>query len=63
MRNLVLIDAVIALQEIARLVEEEIGTCRTSIEIRRSADALHVLSLQDNKNSVLTRDIINKAKA
>ena len=62
MRNLKLVDAVVALHEIASVVEEEIGICRTSIEIRRAADTVHELSLQDNKNSVLTQDIINKAK-
>lgn len=62
MRNLKLVDAVIALHDIARTVEEECGTCRTSIEIRRAADALHEMSLQDNKNSVIAKNIIDKAK-
>lgn len=62
MRNLKLVDAVIALHEIARVVEEECGTCRTSIEIRRAADAVHEMSLQDNKNSIITQQVINKAK-
>ena len=62
MRNLKLIDAVIALHEIARVVEEECGSCRTGIEIERCAVQLHEMSLQDNKNSVIAQDIINKAK-
>jgi hypothetical protein len=44
MNNTKLSEAVINLHEIARVVEQEIGTCKTSIEIRRAADALHVLS-------------------
>ena len=62
MRNLKLVDAVVALHEIACVVEEECGTCRTSIEIRRAAEAVHEMSLQDNKNSTIVKDIINKAK-
>lgn len=44
MKNAVLSDAVIKLHEVARMVEQEIGTCRTSIEIRRAADALTELA-------------------
>ena len=44
MNNKTLSEAVIKLHDIARIVEQEIGTCRTSIEIRRAADALHELS-------------------
>jgi hypothetical protein len=62
MRNLKLVDAVVALHEIKKLVEEECGTCRTSIEIGRCADQLHLMSIQDAKNSVITDHIINKAK-
>ena len=62
MRNLVLVDAVISLREIARVIEEECGICRTTIEINRAADAVHEMSLRDNKNSTLTEQIINKAK-
>lgn len=61
MRNLKLIDAVIALHEIRKLVEEECGTCKVSIEISRCADQLHEMSLQDAKNSVMTDQIIKKA--
>ena len=62
MRNLKLVDAVIALHEIRRVVEEECGICRTSIEIGRCADDLHLMSIQDAKNVVAVKDIINKAK-
>ena len=62
MRNLKLVDAVIALHEIARTVEKECGICKTSIEICRAADALHEMSIQDNKNSVIAKNIIDKAK-
>lgn len=62
MRNLKLVDAVIALHEIRRVIEEECGTCRTSIEIGRCADDLHLMSIQDAKNVVAVKDIINKAK-
>lgn len=62
MRNLKLVDAVVALHEIRRVVEEECGICRTSIEIGRCADDLHQMSLQDAKNVVAVKDIINKAK-
>jgi hypothetical protein len=62
MRNLKLIDAVVALHDIARTVAEEIGTGQLHDDIRNCADRLHELSIVDNKNSILTQDIINKAK-
>ena len=62
MRNLKLIDAVVALHEVRRLVEEECGVCKVSIEIERCANQLHEMSLQDAKNVVAVKDIINKAK-
>lgn len=62
MRNLKLIDAVVALHEIKRLVEEECGICKVSIEIERCAVQLHEMSLQDAKNSILTGQLIQKAK-
>ena len=62
MRNLELIDAVIALHEIARLVETEIGTGELSDDVRKCANRLHELSIVDSKNSIITKDIINKAK-
>lgn len=62
MRNLKLVDAVIALHEIRRTVEEECGICEVSIELARCADQLHQMSLQDAKNVVAVKDIIDKAK-
>jgi hypothetical protein len=62
MRNLKLIDAVVTLHDIARTVAEEIGTGQLHDDIRNCADRLHELSIVDNKNSILTQDIINKAK-
>ena len=62
MRNLELVDAVIALHEIARTVEREIGRGQLSDDIRNCADRLHELSLSDSRNSILTQNIINKAK-
>ena len=62
MRNLDLVDAVIALHEIARTVEQEIGCGQLSTDIRSCADRLHELSLTDAKNSIITHDIITKAK-
>jgi hypothetical protein len=62
MRNLELVDAVIALHDIARTVEREVGRGQLSDDIRACADRLHELSLIDNTNSILTQNIIKKAK-
>lgn len=63
MRDFKLVDAVIQLHSIAHLVEEAIGANNgLSKRIRQCADTLHDLSLQDNRNSVIVNDIINKAK-
>lgn len=62
MRNLEIVDAVIALHEIARTVEREIGHGQLSDDIRKCADRLHNFSLSDAKNSIITQDIINKVK-
>ena len=62
MRNIVLIDAVVALHEIARTVAEEIGVGQLHDDIRSCADRLHELSINDGRNSIITQDIINKAK-
>jgi hypothetical protein len=62
MRNLELVDAVIALHEIARTVEREIGSGQLSDDIRACADRLHELSIVDSRNSIITQDIITKAK-
>jgi hypothetical protein len=62
MRNLVLVDAVITLHDIARTVAEEIGVGQLHDDLRDCADRLHELSLTDAKNSIITQDIIDKAK-
>jgi hypothetical protein len=62
MRNLALVDAVIALHEIARTVAEEVGVGQLHDDIRNCADRLHEFSLSDSKNSIITQDIITKAK-
>ncbi len=62
MRNLALIDAVIALHEIARTVAEEIGQGQLHDDIRNCADRLHNLSLTQPKNTIITQDIIDKPK-
>ena len=62
MRNLDLVDAVIALHEIARTVAEEIGQGQLHDDIRDCADRLHELSLIDSKNSTIAQDVITKAK-
>jgi hypothetical protein len=62
MRNLELVDAVIALHEIAKTVAEEIGIGQLHDDIRNCADRLHEFSLIDSKNSIITQDIITKAK-
>jgi hypothetical protein len=62
MRNLDLVDAVITLHDIARTVEQEIGCGQLSDDIRACADRLHELSIVDGRNSIITQDIINKAK-
>jgi hypothetical protein len=61
-RNLELVDAVIALHEIARTVERDVGHGQLSDDIRKCADRLHELSINDGRNSIITQDIINKAK-
>lgn len=62
MRNLDLIDAVVKLHDIARLVKEETDNDNLHDDIRNCADRLHLLSLQDGRNSTITSDIITKAK-
>ena len=62
MRNLKLVDAVISLHEIARLVEEDIGTGQLSDDIRKCTDRLHGLSLTDRKYAQAATDAINQAR-
>jgi hypothetical protein len=61
-RNLELIDAVVALHDIARTVAQEIGVGQLHDDIRNCADRLHELSIVDGRNSIIAQDIINKAK-
>jgi len=61
-RNPVLIDAVVALHDIARTVAEEVGVGQLHDDIRNCADRLHELSITDSRNSIITQDIITKAK-
>ena len=62
MRNLKLVDAVIALHDIARTVEEEIGTESISNEIRQIADRLHVYSIDDDRANTVAHEIIKQVK-
>jgi hypothetical protein len=62
MRNLKLVDAVIQLHDIARLVEEEVGEGELSLSIRKSADRLHLYSIDDDKASTIAQSIINQVK-
>lgn len=62
MRNLKLIDAVVALHEIARLVEHDVGVGELSQDIRKCADRLHEASVAERQYSVQAIDAINKAK-
>lgn len=57
-RNLKLIDAVIALHDIARLIETETSANILAVDIRRCADRLHEISIVDGR----VQDIIEKAK-
>jgi hypothetical protein len=61
-RNIKLVDLVIALHEIARDVLEETGDSVLSADIRHCADRVHELSIIDGKNSIIADNIINKAK-
>jgi hypothetical protein len=62
MRNMVLVDAVITLHEIARVALEETGDLNLHDDIRNCAERLHIRSIQDSKINDATNDIIKKAK-
>lgn len=62
MRNMALVDAVIALHEIAKLSLEETGDLNLHDDIRNCAERLHIRSIQDGKISEETQEIIKKAK-
>ena len=57
-RNLKLIDAVIALHQIADLVAEETTDKLLAVNIRQCADDLHQISIVDSRVS----DLIEKVK-
>jgi hypothetical protein len=44
------------------MVAEEVGGGQLHDDIRSCADRLHELSISDSRNSIITQDIINKAK-
>jgi hypothetical protein len=62
MRDLDLVDAVITLHEVARLVEERIGTGNLSDDLRNLANRLHVLSIDQGRASNIADEIIKQAK-
>ena len=62
MRNLKLVDAVIQLNDIALMVETEIGTESISNEIRQIADRLHVYSIDDDRANTIAHKIIKQVK-
>lgn len=62
MRNLKLIDAVIALRDIAQLVEVEVGAGELSESIRYDADRLHQYSIEDDRANEVAKEIIKQVK-
>jgi hypothetical protein len=62
MRNLRLVDTVIALHDIARTIEAEIGTESIAKEIRQIADQLHLYSLDDDRANTIAQSIIQQVK-
>ena len=60
-----LVDAVVQLHDIARLVENEVGSGGAGAlgnRIRKIADDLHVYSIDDDRANEATKEIITKAK-
>jgi hypothetical protein len=62
MRNLKLVDAVIQLHEIAHLVLTEAEDQVLHDALRKCADRLHRYSIQDDKASKITQEIIKQVK-
>ena len=62
MRNLKLIDAIIALHGIARLIQNETEDQELARLIRECAERLHYYSIDEGRANGEARDIINKAK-
>ena len=62
MRNLKLVDGVMALHEIARMVKEETDHTVLHDAIRACANRLHELSIDQHHASQAAAQIINQAK-
>jgi hypothetical protein len=62
MRNLKLVDAVIQLHDIAHLALTEAEDQVLHDALRKCADRLHRYSIQDDKASKITQEIINQVK-
>ena len=62
MRNLKLVDAVVQLHDIAHLVLIEAEDQVLHDALRKCADRLHVYSIQDDKASKITQEIIKQVK-
>jgi hypothetical protein len=63
MRNLKLIDGVVALHEIARMVQEETEHTDLHNAIRECADRLHLLSVEQGQADREATNIINQLNA
>ena len=62
MRNMKLVDGVIALHGLAKLVLEETGDQALHDDIRNCAERLHIRSIQDDKVNEITKDFIRQVK-
>lgn len=62
MRNIELVDAVIALHDIARKVLEETANQNLHDDIRNCADRLHILSIEDDRANKIAGEVIKQAK-
>lgn len=62
MRNMKLVDGVVALHKLAELVLEETGDKALHADIKNCAERLHLRSMQDDKVNEITKDIIRQAK-
>jgi hypothetical protein len=62
MRNIKLVDTVIQLHDIAHLVLEETEDQVLHDALRKCADRLHRYSIQDDKASKITQEIIKQVK-
>lgn len=62
MRNMKLVDAVIELHEIARLVTSETDSAELADRIRKCAEDLHVLSIEDDRANEVAKEIIKQVK-